>query len=159
LWASFAFDGLVLVVLALVWLSPKFADHIGQGNAFKRMEGWQQLGSAVADEANSGHYPIIAAANRSIMAELLYYAAPRTALVRDWNRSTQVRDHFQMTLRLTVPAHHVLLVLAPDEATSVKRTFDSIVLVNSVTVPIGGHHLRITQLYDARDYLGPQTSR
>jgi hypothetical protein len=159
LWASFAFDGLVLIVLAPIWLSPSFADHIRQGNAFKRMEGWEELGNAVADEADEGHYPIIAAANRSIMAELLYYAAPRTAFVRDWDRDTHDDDHFQMTLRLTVPAHRVLLVLAPEEAASVKRTFDSATLVNTVTVPIGGHHLRITQLYDARDYLGPQPSQ
>jgi 4-amino-4-deoxy-L-arabinose transferase-like glycosyltransferase len=158
LWASFIFDGLVLIVLALIWLSPTFANHIGQGNAFKRMEGWQQLGNAVADEASAGHYPIIAAANRSIMAELLYYAAPRTALVRDWDRDTHDDDHFQMTLRLTVPAHRVLLVLAPEEAPSVTRTFDSFALANTVTIPIGGRHLRITQLYDARDYRGPQTS-
>jgi 4-amino-4-deoxy-L-arabinose transferase-like glycosyltransferase len=158
LWASFIFDGLVLVVLALVWLSPVFANDIGQGNAFKRMEGWQQLGTAVADAANDGHYPIIAAANRSIMAELLYYAAPRTAFVRDWDRDTVARDHFQMTLPLTVPAHRVLLVLAPEEASSVVRTFDSATLANTVTIPIGGHHIRVTQLYDAHDYLGPQTS-
>jgi hypothetical protein len=159
LWASFIFDGLVLVVLALIWMSPAFANSIGQGNAFKRMEGWQELGNAVAEEANTGHYPIIAAANRSIMAELLYYAAPRTALVRDWDRDTHDDDHFQMTLRLTPPAHRVLLVLAPEEAPSVTGTFDSFTLANTVTIPIGGHHLRITQLFDARDYRGPQTSQ
>jgi hypothetical protein len=64
-----------------------------------------------------------------------------------------------MTLRLTVPAHRVLLVLAPEEASSVLRTFDSSTLANTVMIPIGGNHLRITQLYDAHDYLGPQTSR
>jgi hypothetical protein len=64
-----------------------------------------------------------------------------------------------MTLRLIVPAHHVLLVLAPEEASSVVRTFDSATLADTVTIPIGGHHIRVTQLYDAHDYLGPQTSQ
>jgi 4-amino-4-deoxy-L-arabinose transferase-like glycosyltransferase len=159
LWASFIFDGLAFVVLALIWMSPVFADLIGQGNAFKRMEGWQQLGNAVAETATRDHYPIIAAANRSIMAEMLYYAAPRTALVRDWDRDTHDDDHFQMTLRLTVPAHRVLLVLAPEEAPSVLRSFDSSTLADTVSIPIGGRHVRITQLYDARDYRGPQTSQ
>ena len=158
LWASFAFDGLVLVVLALIWMSPSFANAIGQGNAFKRMEGWEQLGNAVADRASQGRYPVIAAANRSIMAELLYYAAPRTALVRMWDKDRHDDDHFQMTLRLTAPAHRTLIVLAPDEAAPVLRTFDSSTLVDTVTIPIGGRHLRVTQLYDARDYRGPQTS-
>jgi len=49
-------------------------------------------------------------------------------------------------------------VLAPDEAGPVLRTFDSVKLVNTVAIPIGGHHVRVTQLYDAIDYRGPQTS-
>ncbi|HEY5337770.1 MAG TPA: glycosyltransferase family 39 protein [Rhizomicrobium sp.] len=159
LWFSFIFDGLALFVLALVWMSPLFTGLIGQGNAFKRMEGWQQLGAAVADEARAGHFAIIAGVNRSVMGELLYYAAPRTALVRDWDRDLHDDDHFQMTLRLTRPAHRVLMVLSPEEASSVRRTFDSFALISTVTIPIGGHHIRVTQLYDARDYRGPQTSQ
>jgi hypothetical protein len=151
-------DGLVMVVLWLILLSPSFANGIGLGNAFKRMEGWRELGNAVADEAQAGHYAIISAANRSIMAELLYYAAPRTAFVRMWDRDMHDDDHFQMTLRLTVPAHRVLMVVSPQEAPAVLGTFDSNTLADTVTVPIGGRHIRVTQLYDARDYRGPQTS-
>ena len=158
LWLSFAFDGVVMVVLWMILVSPSFANGIGLGNAFKRMEGWRQLGDAVAGEAQDGHYAIIAAANRSIMAELLYYAAPRTAFVRMWDRDLHDDDHFQMTLRLTAPAHRVLMVVSPQEASEVLGSFDSNALADTVTVPIGGHHIRVTQLYDARDYHGPQTS-
>ncbi|MBS0274380.1 MAG: glycosyltransferase family 39 protein [Proteobacteria bacterium] len=159
LWASFVLDGLVMAVLWLILLSPSFANGIGLGNAFKRMEGWRELGTAVADEAQQGHYALISAANRSIMAELLYYAAPRTAFVRMWDKDLHDDDHFQMTLRLTVPAHRVLMVVSPQEAPAVLGTFDSNTLADTVTVPIGGRHIRVTQLYDARDYRGPQTSQ
>ena len=159
LWISFALDGLVMVVLWLILLSPPFADTIGVGNAFKRMEGWRHLGAAVAERADSGHYAIISAANRSIMAELLYYAAPRTAFVRMWDKDLHDDDHFQMTLRLTPPAHRVLMVLSPQEAPFVLQSFDSNTLLDTVTIPIGGHRLRVTQLYDARDYRGPQSLR
>jgi 4-amino-4-deoxy-L-arabinose transferase-like glycosyltransferase len=159
LWISFAIDGVAMVALWLILLSPHTADALGVGNAFKRMEGWEQLGDAVAEQANSGHYAIISAANRSIMAELLYYAAPRTAFVRMWDKDLHDDDHFQMTLRLTSPAHRVLMVLSPQEASSVLNSFDSNTLVDTVTIPIGGHRLRVTQLYDARDYHGPQPSR
>jgi hypothetical protein len=64
-----------------------------------------------------------------------------------------------MTLRLTPPAHRVLMVLSPQEAPSVLDSFDSNTLADTVTIPIGGHRLRVTQLYDARDYRGPQPSR
>ncbi|HEY7978086.1 MAG TPA: glycosyltransferase family 39 protein [Rhizomicrobium sp.] len=159
LWLSFAIDGIVMVGLWLILVSPTFADGIGLGNAFKRMEGWRALGDAVAEEANDGHYAIISAANRSIMAELLYYAAPRTAFVRMWDKDLHDDDHFQMTLRLKPPAHRVLMVLSPSEAPSVLKSFDSQTLTRAVTVPIGGRHIRVTQLYDARDYRGPQTSQ
>ncbi|MGN6149930.1 MAG: ArnT family glycosyltransferase [Rhizomicrobium sp.] len=159
LWISFAIDGVAMVALWLILLSPHTADVMGVGNAFKRMEGWEQLGNAVAEQANSGHYAIVSAANRSIMAELLYYAAPRTAFVRMWDKDLHDDDHFQMTLRLTPPAHRVLMVLSPQEAPSVLNSFDSNTLADTVTIPIGGHRLRVTQLYDARDYRGPQPSR
>lgn len=159
LWASFVLDGLAMIVMWLILISPSFANGVGLGNAFKRVEGWRELGHAVATEAEDGHYATIAAANRSIMAELLYYAVPRTALVRMWDRDLHDDDHFQMTLRLTVPAHRVLMVVAPGEAGSVLQTFDSNALVDTVTIPIGGHHLRVTQLYDARDYRGPQLAQ
>lgn len=159
LWISFALDGLVMVALWLILVSPPFADTIGVGNAFKRMEGWRQLGTAVAERADAGHYAIISAANRSIMAELLYYAAPRTAFVRMWDKDLHDDDHFQMTLRLTPPAHRVLMVLSPQEAPFVLQSFDSNALLDTVTIPIGGHRLRVTQLYDARDYRGPQPLR
>jgi 4-amino-4-deoxy-L-arabinose transferase-like glycosyltransferase len=159
LWISFAFDSVVMAALWLILLSPHTADVMGVGNAFKRMEGWEQLGNAVAERADAGHYAIISAANRSIMAELLYYAAPRTAFVRMWDKDLHDDDHFQMTLRLTAPAHRVLMVLSPQEAPSVLASFDSNTLVDTVTIPIGGHRLRVTQLYDARDYRGPQPLR
>lgn len=159
LWISFAIDGLVMVMLWLILVSPSFADTIGVGNAFKRMEGWRQLGTEVAEQAGSGHYALISAANRSIMAELLYYAAPRTAFVRMWDKDLHDDDHFQMTLRLTAPAHRVLMVLSPQEAPFVLQSFDSNTLIDTVTIPIGGHRLRVTQLYDAQDYRGPQSLR
>lgn len=159
LWMSFALDGLVMVALWLILVSPPFADTIGVGNAFKRMEGWRQLGTAVAERADRGHYAIVSASNRSIMAELLYYAAPRTAFMRMWDKDLHDDDHFQMTLRLTPPAHRVLMVLSPREAPAVLESFDSNTLLDTVTVPIGGHRLRVTQLYDAMDYRGPQPLR
>ncbi len=54
---------------------------MGVGNAFKREEGWRQLGMAVTSVARAGHYDAIAAANRSVIAELTYYARPRAGAV------------------------------------------------------------------------------
>jgi 4-amino-4-deoxy-L-arabinose transferase-like glycosyltransferase len=156
LWASFIFDGVVMAVLWIILAAPPFADRIGQGNAFKRMEGWSVLGRTVALQAGRAPYDAIAAANRSTMAELLYYARPRTTPMRMWDSDLHDDDHFQMTMRLTHPMRRVLLVIAPDEAHQVLPTFDSATALLTIVVPIGGHHTRTTTLYDARDYRGPQ---
>lgn len=154
LWVSFAFDGAAMLTLWIILVAPSFADRIGQGNAFKRMEGWRELGQAVALEARRTPYDAVAAANRSTMAELLYYARPLP--LRMWDRDLHDDDHFQMTMRLTRPANRVLLAVAPDEAHEVLATFDSAAALSTLVVPIGGHHTRTTVLYDARDYRGPQ---
>ena len=158
IWASFAIDGVVMVALWIVLISPSAADRMGQGNAFKRMEGWDALGRAVVHESQSSQYDTIAAANRSVMAELLYYARPRSASVRMWDIDLHDDDHFQMTMRLTAPVRRTLMVLMPDEAPSVSKTFDSFSLLKRIDTPIGGMHHRIIVLYDAMNYRGPQSS-
>ena len=156
LWASFAVNGLALLLLWTIQIDPAFADRIGQGNAFKRQEGWRELGRAVAQQEMSAPYDVVAAANRSIMAELLYYALPRTTAMRMWDRDLHDDDHFQMTMRLMRPARRVLLVILPDERRAVLPTFDSTTLVEIVTFHIGARRAREIELYDARSYRGPQ---
>ena len=157
LWASFALHGLAILMLWAVFLSPAFADVVGLGNAFKRMEGWGAEGQAVAAEASHESYDAIVSDNRSVIAELLYYARPRHVPLFMWVRDNQTRDHFQMTLRLTSATRHVLLVTEPSMAPAVLVTFDSHVPIRTLVVPVGGHHTRVTALFDARDYRGPQT--
>jgi hypothetical protein len=154
--ASFILSGAVLAVLGIVLVRPAFADSIGLGNAFKREEGWRQLGTEVANAARTAAYDVIVADNRSIVAELLYYARPRRAPIRVWTRDFNIRDHFEMTMRLPRGAKRSLLVLEPTTAHRVLATFDSAALIKTIAIPIGGHHRRVTVLYDAQSYRGPQ---
>jgi 4-amino-4-deoxy-L-arabinose transferase-like glycosyltransferase len=156
LWASFIINGAVLVALWLFLMRPEIAESIGLGNMFKREEGWRQLGAEVASVSRTAPFDAIAADNRSIAAELLYYARPPGAPMRMWSRDLNIRDHFEMTMRLEPGVGRVLLVLEPPTAARVLATFDSSVPVRRIMVPVGGHHQRITVLYDARHYRGPQ---
>jgi hypothetical protein len=158
LWASYVINGAVLVALGVFLVWPDIAESIGVGNVFKREEGWRQLGAEVARASRTAAFDAIAADNRSIAAELLYYARPRGAPMRVWSRDLNIRDHFEMTMRLERGAGRVLLVLEPPTAERVLATFDSSVLVRRITIPVGGHHQRVTVLYDARHYRGPQTA-
>ncbi|MBI3675771.1 MAG: glycosyltransferase family 39 protein [Proteobacteria bacterium] len=157
LWASLGFHALAEVAMWAIMVSPPFADSLGVGNAFKRMEGWRELGQAVLQESRRSTYVAIVAANRSVIAELVYYARGRVIPMRMWDKDTHDDDHFQMTMRLKPGTPHVLLVIAPDEDVEVLSTFRSATPIRTIVIPIGGHRQRIAQLYDARDYLGPQT--
>lgn len=157
LWASLLINGVAMALLWAILVWPPFADSIGAGNAFKREEGWSTLGNAVAAQARTTSYDDIVAANRSIMAEILYYARSSTTPMKMWGRDRHVEDHFQMTMRLAPSNKHYLLVIVPQEVPEVLSTFDSVKLIETVNASLGKHHARATLLYDARTYLGPQT--
>lgn len=154
--ASFIVNGAVLAALWIFLVRPPLADAVGLGNAFKREEGWRQLGAEVASLSRAAPYDAIVADNRSIAAELLYYARPRYTPIRVWSRDLNIRDHFEMTMRLSAGTRRALLVLEPSSAARVLATFDSAVRVKTVATPIGGHRQRLAALYDARHYRGPQ---
>jgi 4-amino-4-deoxy-L-arabinose transferase-like glycosyltransferase len=154
LWASFALNGFAMLVLSIVIAEPAIAEHIGIGNAFKREQGWAAMAQQVARQAATAHYDAIVTDDRSVVAELLYYARSCPTPVRAWSRDPHPRDHFQMTIPLVPGTAHMLLAIGPDGAHTVLASFDSTKLLGSIAVPIGGHHQRVTQLYDAHTYRG-----
>jgi 4-amino-4-deoxy-L-arabinose transferase-like glycosyltransferase len=153
---SLAINSFVMVVLWICLVVPTFAGMIGAGNVFKRLEGWKELGRIATAEAARAHYDFVVSDNRSLVAELLYYAGPLRPQIRIWDRNTREANHFDMTMRLTRPAAHVLLLLIPDGASDVLRTFDSATLERTISLPVGGRGKRIILLYDAHDYRGPK---
>ena len=155
LWMSFAVNGLAMALLWVVLVSPATGDALGAGNTLKREQGWRELGAAVTNAARAGHYDAIATANRSVAAELTYYARPRPVPLRMWGRDSHPDDHFQMTMPLTPAATRVLLVLLPGEEQVVLPGFASATRLETLAIPIGGHHTRVTTLFDARGYRGP----
>ena len=156
LWASFVISGIVCAALWVFLTQPEIADRAGIGNVFKREEGWRALGAEVARVSRGAPFDAIAADNRSIAAELLYYARPRRAPMRVWSRDFGIRDHFEMTMRLEPGSKRVLLAIEPTAAKRVLASFDSATFIRSIRTTVGGHHQRLIELYDARDYRGPQ---
>ncbi len=154
---SLALGAVAMVGLWIVAFSPRAADAVGQGNAFKRQQGWRQLGQAVVAEARHGQFEAIAATNRSLLAELLYYARPRSIPIRAWSRACVAHDHFQMTIPLTGSIHHVLLAIGPTEEHAIVPAFESRALIRTLTIPVGAHRTRIVSLYVVRNYRAPQS--
>ena len=154
LWASFAINSFAMILLWAVLVEPATAEHIGIGNAFKREQGWRSLGDQVAQQAKRGHFDAVAADDRSVVAELLYYTRGCPVPVRAWSSDPRPHDHFQMSIPLAPGTAHVLLAIGPQGAHAVLASFDSASLLGSIVIPIGGRHQRVTQLYDAHTYRG-----
>jgi 4-amino-4-deoxy-L-arabinose transferase-like glycosyltransferase len=159
LWLSLALASAAMIVLWAGQLSPALADRAGFGNALKRQEGWRELGASVVAESKHASYDAIAAANRSVLAELLYYARPRSIPIKAWDRSAVPGDHFQMTIPLRAGTQRVLLVAPPDEAAAMFAAFDSHRLIRTLSIPLGRHRSRLLTLYNAEFYHGPQQAR
>lgn len=157
LYLSIGFNSLAMVMLWIIAVAPHSAALIGQGNAFKREEGWRKLCLAAVEEAWNRPYDTVAVANRSVIAEMLYYGKSALLPIRMWDEDAHDDDHFQMTIPLT-GGKRILLVLYPSEEKKVLPTFDSAKKVGSVSVPVGGHHIRTFDLFDARGFHGARAN-
>jgi hypothetical protein len=67
-------------------------------------------------------------------------------------RNGYPRTHFQMTMPLSPPASHVLVVTEPQAKRATLAKFDSAKALTAIAIPVGGHHERRTELYDARGF-------
>ena len=149
---SFIVDMSAMLLLWLVLIWPGAASALGLANAFKREEGWRQLSQDVTAVARSRRFDAIAVANRSLMAELTYYAPSRPAPLRAWNGNGILANCFDLAMPLTRLDAHVLLVLLPQEAGAVLPSFESVRLIRRLRIAVGGGITRAVLLYDARGY-------
>jgi 4-amino-4-deoxy-L-arabinose transferase-like glycosyltransferase len=151
---SFIVDTAAMLLLWLVLIWPGTASALGQANAFKREEGWTQLGHDVTAAARARRYDAIAVANRSLMAELTYYAPSRPVPLRAWDGSGIPANCFDLAMPLSRLDAHALLVLLPQEAGAVLPSFESVRLIRHLRIPVGGGITRTVLLYDALGYKG-----
>ncbi len=154
--ASLAFNGFIMATMMVFAVSPETAAAAGFANAYKRLQGWHELGETVARDAAKGGFEAIVTDNRSLMASLLYYARPRHVSVLIWDPDQRVTDHFEMTAPLTAAVTgRVLLVTDRPGSAPLLSTFAHTRLIGDFVTALGGGKLRITHLYEADGYRGP----
>ncbi len=158
--ASLLLNGLLMLAMMAFAASPSLAADAGFANAYKRVEGWRELGAKIATEATLGGYQAIVTDNRSLMGSLLYYARPRDVPVLIWDRDENITNHYEMTSPLTPEMNgRVLLVTDRSDPSAVLATFASSQLTSDFTADLGGGKQRITHLYEAEGYRGPVSDR
>jgi len=118
-----------------------------------RPEGWREIGAHVAAAAAREPYTAIAALDRMVTAELLYYARPRDLPVKRWPANGAPGDHYQLTAALDA-AHgaRVLLVSEWEIPPAYRRRFDEVELLEVFSVWTGGGAPRRIFLYRAEGF-------
>ena len=99
LWFNVALGG----ILAVVSLSPNLVNAIGGGNSVKRVRGWPQTETLIANIAKLGHnghaFRAVATDNRLVFFDLFYYGVEQdTGLpLRMWLNTNHAVHHAEAT--------------------------------------------------------------
>jgi hypothetical protein len=155
---SLALNSMVMAAPMVFAVSLQASASAGFANAYKRLQGWRELGAIIARNAAQGPYQAIVTDNRSVMGSLLYYARPRNEPVLMWSPNSSLVNHFEMTAPLTADtAGRVLLVTDRNDSAPLLSTFKASRLIGDSVADPGGGKRRITHLYEVEGYRGPSS--
>lgn len=106
LWYGLGINFVLGVVLAVVSLSPQLTNTFGMANSVKRVRGWPQTETILADIIKQGHegnaYLATATDNRLAFYDLFYYGIEQDTGVplRMWMNTNQILHHAHATAPL-----------------------------------------------------------
>jgi 4-amino-4-deoxy-L-arabinose transferase-like glycosyltransferase len=159
--ASVAIHTVLGLVLCALILSPGLLHALGRDNDFKQVRGWEAIGTAVAETADSGYggtpYSAVLTDDRFVHAALLYYARPHQQPLVMWNRNAVAQNHFELTVPFKPDLGATVLFTTPhseEDAAGILFRFDRHRLLETIEVPIGGSRTRTIRLFALQDYRG-----
>ncbi len=149
-------------IIVLGGLVPKFADSMGQANAFKRMRAWPETANIISDIAKKGYggqaYSYIATDNRLVFYDLFYYGLEeKTGLrLKMWLQKSGAHNHAEATNPLPasdVKAEPVLLVnYYKDFADEFEEDFTRLEYIDKIEIDLGGGKTRTLWLWAGFGY-------
>jgi 4-amino-4-deoxy-L-arabinose transferase-like glycosyltransferase len=154
--ASFALHVALAAILYAAVLNPRMTaalDSLGAkapvSNSFKRMKGWDELGGIVSALAASRPYSAILSDDREDVAELFYYARPRTAPILVWDEDGVPEDHFEQTYPLAGdPGGPVLFITRRADFARITDKFATTELLAAPSIDIGGGRTRDFRIFE-----------
>jgi hypothetical protein len=145
--ANAALNLLAAIALGVLALSPAVVAAVGQDNAVKRLRGWTEAGSAVANIAGAGDFAAVLSDDREDMASLFYYARPRRQPLRMWPRES-AGNEYEVSHRLRPEeTRSVLFVTRRSEARDVVGAFSSSERIATLETRLDSKRRRIFYLY------------
>jgi len=144
--------GAFLYVLITV---PGTIEATGQSNSFKRVRGWDEIGTRITQVEASKDFNAIMSDDRLITAELLYYVHPGKAEIAQWDADLHATHHYELTIPLTLEqGKSVLFVTKKKDPQAILAHFETAEFIEEITVIIGINKSRTLQLYALENYRG-----
>jgi 4-amino-4-deoxy-L-arabinose transferase-like glycosyltransferase len=155
LFTSFGLHIALTTFLYTLSINTQLIADAGLTNAFKRVRGWDVIGTEVQQLAEKHSSDIILTDNRLVLTELLYYATPTNATFRIWDADQIPENHYELTMPLTAPEEgKVLLAARSAIPKSILANFEERRYLRTLTVPVGKGKERTLYLYELRGYHG-----
>jgi hypothetical protein len=124
------------------------------GDPFRRLRGWDALGSAVAQALDQDPHAVLLVEERMLFAQLAFTVRPEPEMAM-WNPNRRIDNHFELTSDIDrFPGRRFVLVAWSPEPTGITRHFEHWTLDRSVTVPIGGGRVRRHFIHRLEGYRG-----
>jgi 4-amino-4-deoxy-L-arabinose transferase-like glycosyltransferase len=118
-------------------------------NGFKRMKGWDEIGLIVTALAESRPYTAILSDDREDIAELFYYARPRTPPLLMWDEDGVPEDHFELTYPFKgIEDGPVLFITRRQDYARITDKFATTELLAAPSIAIGGGRTRDFRIFE-----------
>ena len=157
---SLALHITVAAFLYLLTVSPTLIQTAGLGNAFKRVQGWDQIVQEVGQSARDMNPGTILADDRLILTELLYYGRDFGIPTRIWDYNQIVQSHYELKFPYDKSAEDPVLLVAGDtEHKSIRRILSRFAkneFLKTIEVTVSENPLRTRKvhLYRLETFLG-----
>ena len=150
----------VAAFLYTLTVNPALIQTLGLGNAFKRVQGWDQIVQAVGQTAQDSPTGTILADDRLILTEMLYYGRDLGIPMRIWDYNQIVQSHYELKVPFDKSAEDPVLLVASDkEHSKIRRIltkFAKTEFIRTVDVTVSDNPLRVrtVHLYRLERFLG-----
>lgn len=135
-------------------MNPALTEQAGLANAFKRVRGWPETASALADAVERTGVSAIVFDNRNDFHQMQRYGAAVEGELYMWMRYAAVTNHAEQGWSLPAGFAGPVLIASerPQEVPVMAYDFARMDPAGDIRIPLGGGRERVYQLFIAEDY-------
>jgi 4-amino-4-deoxy-L-arabinose transferase-like glycosyltransferase len=151
---SIALHTIAGISLATLAMSPALTEQVGLANAFKRVRGWPETATALAEAVKSTGVQTLVFDNRNDFHQMQRYGGAINAELYIWMRYAGITNHAEQGWALPAGFEGPVLIASerPLEVPVMAFDFAQMERAGDIRIDLGGGRERHYQLVIARDY-------